>query len=283
MIHFLRKSAQLGELVKFSHSVFALPFALAAGWVASEGHPSPKILFLIVLAMVTARNAGMAFNRYLDAELDARNPRTTTRPIPQKVFSKRFVLSFSVLNAILFIIIAGRINPLCFFLSFPTVALLYFYSFTKRFTSLSHLVLGLILGISPIAAWIAVTGEIKFAPVLLGAAVLLWVAGFDVIYATQDDAFDRKESLHSLVVRLGIPQALKLSRLFHVITLGLLLLFGSLLHLGGIYYFSILLISFLFIYEHSLVHPSDLSRVNAAFFKVNGFISILFLCGVILS
>jgi len=279
----LRKALQIAEMVKFSHSVFALPFALASMLIASQGLPPARLIVLTILAMVALRNAGMSFNRYIDAPFDAKNPRTSSRHIPQGLLSRRFVLVFSLANAGLFILIASQINSLCLYLSFAAVGIVYLYSFTKRFTSWSHVVLGMVLGISPVAAWIAVTNRIDLPPILLGLAVIFWVAGFDVIYATQDYEFDRKEGLHSLVVRLGIGRSLIVSRIFHLLTLIFLFLFGRSLGFGGIYYLALALISFLFFYEHSLVSPRDLSRVNAAFFNVNGFISLLFLAGVTLS
>jgi 4-hydroxybenzoate polyprenyltransferase len=278
-----RRALQVAEMVKFSHSVFALPFALASMLVASQGLPPVRLVILIILAMVTLRNAGMSFNRFVDAPFDAKNPRTAARHIPRGLLSKRFVLAFSFANAGLFVLIASQINPLCFYLSFAAVGIVYLYSFTKRFTDWSHLVLGLVLGISPVAAWIAVTNRIDLPPILLGLAVIFWVAGFDIIYATQDYEFDRSAGLHSLVVRFGIGKSLILSRIFHLLTLLFLFLFGKSLGFGGVYYLTLSLVSFLFFYEHSLVSPKDLSRVNAAFFNVNSFISLLFLAGVTLS
>lgn len=279
----MTKIRDIAEMVKLSHSVFALPFALAAMLIAAGGLPPAQVILLIVLAMITLRSAGMSFNRFLDAPLDAKNPRTATRQIPQGILSRRFALAFSLVNAVLFIAVTAGLNRLCFLLSFPAIALAFGYSFTKRWTSWSHLILGLVLGISPVAAWIAVTGRLSPEPLLLGLAVIFWVAGFDIIYATQDYDFDRTEGLHSLVVRLGISRALLTSRLFHLITLGFLFLFGQSIHLEWTYYLALLLIGLLFLYEHSLVSPKDLSKVNAAFFNVNGFISLLFLAGVTLS
>ena len=278
----LTKIKNILEMVKFSHTIFALPFAMASLLIASRGLPSPKLLILILAAMVALRNAAMSFNRYLDADIDAKNPRTASRHIPSGLFSKKFVLGFSLINALFFIAISYWINPLCFKLSPFAVIVVFLYSFTKRFTHWSHLVLGLALGISPIGAWMAAVQEISLPPIVLSIIVLFWVAGFDIIYATQDYEFDRKTGLHSLVVKLGIAKALWLSRLFHFITLGLLLLFGIFLHFGWPYYLSFVVITGLFVYEHLLVRPQDLSRVNAAFFNVNGFISLVFLTGVIL-
>lgn len=271
------------ELVKFSHTVFALPFALASMLIAANGLPSFRLFFLVVAAMVTARNCAMSFNRLIDASLDAENPRTANRQIPQGILSKRFVFLFGLANAVGFVLLCGMINRFCLYFSPAMIALLIFYSYTKRFTAASHLVLGFILGLSPVAAWIAVRGTIDLPPVLLGAAVLFWVAGFDILYATQDLDFDKTKGLHSIVVRLGLVPALRLSKIFHLITLGLLFAFGRSLGFGGTYYLTLALVTFLFGYEHSLVSPKDLSRVNAAFFNVNGVISLIFLAGVILS
>lgn len=270
-------------MLKVSHTLFALPFALASMLAAAGGLPPAKIILLIVLAMFFARNAGMSFNRYLDAEIDARNPRTAARHVPRGIFSKPFVLVFALANAALFVLITYEINSICFSLSPIALLLLFGYSFMKRLTSLSHLFLGMVLGAAPVAAWMAIRGNLSVEPVLLAAGVMFWVAGFDVIYATQDYDFDKKEGLHSLVVRLGIPNALNLSRLFHVLTLGFFVSFGVLLKMPWGYFIALLLIAGFLIYEHSLVKAGDLSRVNAAFFTANGFVSLIFLAGVVLS
>ncbi len=278
-----QKIRQVGELVKFSHSIFALPFALSAMVVAAHGFPPLKTIVLIILAMVTLRNAAMAFNRYIDAEIDAKNPRTATRHIPKGILSRSFVLSFSLINAGAFLFIAHQLNHLCSLLSFAALLVAFFYSFTKRFTDGSHLILGFVLGISPIGAWIAVQGNLPMSVLLLGLAVTLWVAGFDIIYATQDYEFDAKEKLHSLVVKLGIRKALITSKIFHGLTFGLLLLFGFFSHLGYIYYGTVVLVGLLLGYEHALISPQDLSRINAAFFNINGAISLLFFVGTLLA
>jgi len=272
----------ISGMLKISHTIFALPFALASMLVAAGGWPSWRLVGMIVLAMFLARNAGMAFNRYLDADIDAKNPRTAIRHIPQGLLSKAFVLTFSILNAAAFVVVAGLINRLCLFLSPLALLLLFSYSFMKRVTHFSHLVLGLVLGSSPIAAWAAVRGEITWEPFLLGVGVLFWVAGFDMIYATQDYDFDREAGLHSLVVRLGIGRALMLARLFHGFTILSFVGFGLLMNLGWSYHVCLGFIGLLLAYEHSLVSAKDLTRVNAAFFNVNGFISLLFLGGVLL-
>lgn len=277
------KIRDLGELLKISHTIFALPFALSAMLAAAGGLPSPRLTLLIILAMFLARNAGMSFNRYLDADIDAKNPRTAARHIPRGVFSKGFVLWFSIVNAFFFSATTFFINAPCFALSPVALLLLYGYSTTKRFTALSHLFLGLVLGASPVAGWLAVRGSFDPPPVFLGLAVLFWVAGFDILYATQDHDFDRREGLHSAVVSLGVSKALLLARSSHALTVLLLFVFGMGLYLSWPYFAGLVLVAALLIYEHSLVSAQDLSRVNSAFFNVNGFISLLFLAGVALS
>jgi len=279
----IAKLRNLADLVKISHTIFALPFALASMLVAAQGLPPLRLFVLVVSAMFFARNAGMAFNRYLDADSDARNPRTASRHIPRGVFSKRFVLAFALTNAALFVFVTRVINPLCFALSPIALILLFGYSFMKRLTHWSHLFLGMVLGSSPVAAWAAVRGTIAPEPFLLGAAVIFWVAGFDLIYATQDYDFDREEGLHSLVVRYGISKSLVLARFFHVATLILFIFFGVRLHFGFGYHLSLMIIAALLFYEHSLVSARDLSKIDAAFFNVNGFISLIYLAGVVVS
>ncbi|MBI2082872.1 MAG: UbiA family prenyltransferase [Deltaproteobacteria bacterium] len=277
------KLADTLSLIKFSHTLFALPFALASMLVAANGLPPLRIILLILACMVTARTAGMAFNRYLDAEIDARNPRTATREIPRGVISRRFALSLSVISALLFVLSAAAINPLCLRLSPIALFFVFFYSYTKRFTPLAHLFVGIALGLAPIGAWIATTGEFGLESLILGIGVLFWVAGFDIIYATLDSEFDKKEGLHSVVVALGIKKALLVSRLFHVITFLGFSLFGILIEASWSYWFALAICLFLLVYEHTLVKPNDLSKVNAAFFNMNGYVSVVFLAGVIIS
>ncbi|MDO8461517.1 MAG: UbiA-like polyprenyltransferase [Deltaproteobacteria bacterium] len=279
----MSKLRDILSLIKFSHSIFALPFALASMLVGAEGIPPLKTILLIIAAMVFARSAAMSFNRWADAIIDAKNPRTRIREIPQGKLKRQSVLNLTLLFSVLFIVTTFFINRLCFFLSPVALFIIFFYSMTKRWTSLSHLFLGLSLGVAPIGAWIAVTGEWSWIPVVLGLAVLFWVAGFDIIYATQDLEFDKTEGLHSLVVRLGLKESLFLSRVFHGVALLFFVLFGMIGHLGLIYFVTILGIGFFLTYEHSLVKPEDLSHVNAAFFTMNGIVSILFLVGTVLS
>lgn len=269
------------ELVKFAHTIFALPFALAAMLIAAKGLPQWSIVGWIVLCMFSARTAAMGFNRIVDRKIDALNPRTANREIPAGKVSVGQAIALVSISSAIFVFAAAMLNDLAFWLSLPTLLLLFFYSFCKRFTSLAHLVLGLCLGIAPIGAWVATREKIELAPVLLGAGVMLWVAGFDIIYATMDDEFDRKMGLHSLVQKLGIPGALMLARAFHFAFIVLLIAFGLVAQLGGIFYDAVFLIAAFMVYEHAIVKPDDLRRVNAAFFTVNGIVSAFFLVAVI--
>lgn len=269
------------ELVKFSHSIFALPFALASVFFASGGFPSSKTLILIILAMITARNTAMAFNRLADATIDSQNPRTSTRHLPQGLLSKKYVTLFVLLNALLFIIISSYFNILTLYLSPIALIIICGYSYMKHLTHASQIFLGAALGIAPIATWIAVTGQLSLFPLLIGMGVLFWVAGFDILYATQDYEFDKKSGLKSLVVWLGIPKGLKLSRFFHAISMVIFLSAGWFQELHLFFYTAILLMGICLAYEHSLVKPHDLSRINMAFFNLNGLVGMLFLAGSI--
>lgn len=268
------------EMIKFQHTLFALPFALAAALVAAQGLPGGRTLFWIVTAMAGARSAAMGFNRIVDLEFDRLNPRTANRELPTGKISIRAAAVFVALAAGLFITAAFQLNRLAFWLSFPTLALLLGYSYTKRFTSWSHVVLGLCLGIAPTGAWVAVREEITVTPLLLSVAVLLWVAGFDIIYACMDIEFDRQVGLHSLVRRLGVAGALRMAALFHTGFVASLVLFGWRARLGVPFFISAGVIAALLVYEHALVKPTDLSRVNTAFFTVNGVVSVLTLIAV---
>ena len=262
------------EMIKFEHTVFALPFALMAALLAADGLPSWSVLGWILLAMVGARSSAMAFNRLVDLEFDRRNPRTATRALPAGQLTPAQVWLFVAVSTALLIVAAWQLNPLALALSPVAVAVIWGYSLTKRFTRYCHLVLGLAIGIAPSAAWIAVRGSLDWAPVLLTAAVVLWVGGFDIIYACQDVEFDRGAGLHSLPAKLGIARALLISRGMHIFTVALLLLLPRLAPLGVIYYLGVVVVAALLAYEHSLVKADDLSRVNAAFFTVNGFVSL---------
>jgi len=269
------------EMIKFEHSVFALPFALTGALLAFRQEHAElsfalwKVLWIVV-AMVSARSAAMAFNRVLDARIDGRNPRTRMRHLPAGILSRAFVWGFIAVSVGVFCIAAGELNPLCLELAAPALAMVFFYSYTKRFTSLSHLVLGLSLGIAPAAAWIAVTGSLDWRIVWLTAAVMFWTAGFDVIYSCQDYEFDRGEELYSLPRQFGIARALWIAKLFHLMMVGCLVELVAVFGLGWLSVAGIAAVVLLLIYEHRLVKPDDLSRVNAAFFTVNGYVSVLF-------
>lgn len=264
------------EMIKFEHSVFALPFALTGAMLAVRGWPSWRQLLWLVVAMVGARSAAMTFNRIADLRFDALNPRTRLRALPAGQLSLRFAVGFTVLSCGLLALAAYELNPLAFKLSPVAIAILLGYSFTKRFTILSHLVLGFCLGMSPIAAWIALRGDLSVSVLLLGAAVTLWVAGFDIIYACQDVEFDHRLGLHSIPRHYGIAAALTASAALNVLMLVLLVLVARMEGLGWLAFTGVALVAVLLAYEHALVKPSDLSRINAAFFTVNGYVSILF-------
>ncbi len=271
-----------GEMIKISHSVFALPFALAAFFVAAGGAPDWILLFKVVLACVLARTAAMSFNRWADASIDTRNPRTRGRALPAGRLRHGAVLAAAAASAGLFIATAFWINPLAFRLSPAALLVLLGYSYTKRFTSASHLVLGLALGLSPVGAWVAARNELALFPALLGLAVLFWTAGFDIIYACQDADFDRREKLLSIPARWGIARALWISRLFHLLALGLLASCGSIAGLGFAYFSGIMIVGLLILYEHSMVRGDDLTRVNVAFFNINGLISVVFMTATLI-
>ncbi len=269
------------EMIKFEHSVFALPFALTGALLAWRegglaGSTVLQKLLWIVLAMVGARSAAMAFNRVVDADLDGRNPRTRMRHLPAGVLSRGFAWGFVVFSALVFLFAARALNPLCFHLAPVALGVVFLYSFTKRFTSFSHLVLGFALGIAPAAAWIAMRGSLDPRILWLTAAVTFWTAGFDVIYACQDFEFDIETGLFSLPRRLGIAGALHVAQLLHLAMIGCLLALVWSLHLGVLSLAGVAAVAVLLIYEHSLVKPDDLSRVDAAFFTMNGYVSVLF-------
>ena len=269
------------EMIRFEHSVFALPFAFTGALLAfRESHlawrPFGVKLLWIVVAMVGARSAAMAFNRILDAEVDAQNPRTRTRHLPAGTLSRGFAWGFTMASVLVFLIAARALNPLCLKLAPLALGLVFFYSFTKRFTCFSHLVLGFSLGVAPAAAWIAVTGSLDARILWLTAAVTFWTAGFDVIYSCQDYEFDRSTGLFSLPARFGIAGALWIARLFHLIMVGCLVALAVSFHLEWLSLAGIGAVVLLLVYEHSLVKADDLSRVNAAFFTVNGYVSVLF-------
>lgn len=272
------------SLIKFSHTVFALPFALIGFTIgtldlARQGneHPFAWPLFVkMLLCMVFARSAAMAFNRYLDRRFDALNPRTATREIPAGAISPRSALLFTIVNSVLFIATTWTINMACFSLSFVALFVVLFYSYTKRFTALCHLVLGVGLSLSPIGAYLAVTGHFALFPLLFSFAVLTWVAGFDIIYALQDEAFDRSQKLHSIPAALGVRNALNVSSLLHVFSALFVIWAGTEGHLHLIYWAGALFYAALLVYQHMLVKPDDLSKVGMAFANTNGIASVVF-------
>lgn len=261
-------------MIKFEHTIFALPFALMSAVVAAEGIPAWRTLGWIVVAMVGARSAAMAFNRIADVRYDAENPRTANRALPKGLVSVGQAWMFVIVSIALFVLAAGMLNRLALVLSPVALVVVMGYSFTKRFMSWSHVVLGVALGIAPVGAWIAVRGTFGLPPIVLAVCVALWTAGFDVIYSLQDVEFDRKMGLFSLPKALGESRALFVSRLMHVAMVALLAWFGQIAGLGMIYYVGLVVVSLFIIYEHSLVSPTDLSRVNVAFFTMNGCVSI---------
>ena len=265
------------EMIKFEHTVFALPFALIGALLASGGLPTWWQLGWIVVAMVGARSAAMAFNRLADIHYDRLNPRTRERALARGTLTIQFAVLFTIAMSALFVMAAWKLNALCFYLSFPVLGVFFFYSYTKRFTSFSHLVLGFAIGSAPLAAWIAIRGKLDWIPVLLSGAVMFWIAGFDVIYALQDAEFDREAKLFSLPSRFGIPAALRFSTLFHVLTVLLLALTAALTKSGPIAFAGIVAFAAILFWEHRIVKPDDLSRVNVAFFNLNGYIGILLL------
>jgi 4-hydroxybenzoate polyprenyltransferase len=264
------------EMIKWEHSIFALPFALCGAMLAANGLPAVHQLAWIIVAMVAARSAAMAFNRLADISMDAANPRTRTRALPAKELTPQFVSSFVVVSCASFLFAAAQLNRLALLLSPVALAIVLLYSYTKRFTRWSHLVLGLALGIAPAAAWIAVRGTLDPRILLLTAAVTFWVGGFDVLYSCQDYDFDRQSGLHSVPRYCGIARALWIARLFHLLMLLLLVALVFAFGLGKLAVAGIVVVALLLVYEHSLVSAEDLSRLNAAFFAMNGVISVLF-------
>jgi len=264
------------EMIKWEHSIFALPFALCGAMLAASGLPTLRQFAWIIIAMISARSAAMAFNRVADAAIDAANPRTQTRALPAGALSLAFVSTFVAVSCGIFVLAASQLNRLAFLLSPVALAVVLLYSYTKRFTRWSHLVLGFSLGIAPAAAWIAVRGSLDPRILLLTAAVTFWVAGFDVLYACQDYDFDRQSGLHSIPRYIGIRGALARARTFHVLMLLLLIALVMTFGLGKIAMAGVVVVALLLLYEHSLVSPTDLSKLNAAFFTMNGVISVVF-------
>ncbi len=267
------------SLVLFAHSIFALPFAVIGFFLAVHTTDYAfdwKLLFLMLICMVSARNAAMAFNRYLDRDIDALNPRTAMRDIPAGRITARGALLFTILNCVVFVAATFFINPVCFYLSPVALFVVLFYSYTKRFTSLCHLVLGLGLGLAPLGAYLVVTGTFHIVPVLYTISVLCWVSGFDIIYALQDEEFDRQQNLHSIPAYFGKAGALRISEVLHVISAACVLIPYFLLNLGWLYLVGVAFYCGLLVYQHLIVSPTDLRRVNRAFMTANGIASIVF-------
>ena len=274
------------SLVKFSHTIFAMPFALIGFFLAirmNEIELNLKILLLIILCMVFARNAAMAFNRFADKEIDILNPRTAIREIPSGIIKPKSALLFTILNAFLFIVATWFINPLTFKLSPVALLVILGYSLTKKFTSLCHFILGLGLSLAPIGAYISVTGKFDIIPIMFSCIVFFWVSGFDIIYALQDEEFDKSENLKSIPALLGKKNALILSTTAHLIALIFVILPGIIAQFGIFYWIGALIFTGLLFYQHLLVKPNDLSKVNLAFFTTNGFASVIFASFTILS
>jgi 4-hydroxybenzoate polyprenyltransferase len=273
---FLRSVGVTLEMIRWEHSVFALPFALTGAMLAAHGWPPLSRLLWIVVCMVAARSAAMAFNRWADADLDAANPRTHARAIPAGLLSRGFAAGFTVVMSVIFLVGAAELNRLALLLSPIVLAVLFLYSFTKRLTRWSHLFLGLALGLAPSGAWIAIRGTLDPRILVLTAAVLFWVAGFDVLYACQDEVHDRGSGLLSVPATLGTGTAFFIARAMHLVMLALLLWLVVLFHLGAVAFVGVAAVALLLLWEHLLVSPHDLSRLNAAFFTMNGVISVIF-------
>jgi 4-hydroxybenzoate polyprenyltransferase len=281
------------SLIKFSHTIFAMPFAMIGFFLAATGSTGYFGLLtqdyrlvilkfvLVILCMVFARSAAMAFNRYLDRHFDAKNPRTAIREIPAGIISADKALWFTVANSLLFILTTFFINPLCFYLSPIALLVVLGYSFTKRFTALCHLVLGLGLSLAPIGAYLAVTGEFDWLPVLFSFAVIFWVSGFDIIYALQDEEFDRSQQLHSIPASLGKQKALWVSELLHLLSATSVVLAGIYGYFGWWYWTGVIVFTGMLVYQHAIIKPTDLTRVNLAFMTANGIASVVFALFVI--
>lgn len=273
---FFRSVGTTLEMIKWEHSIFALPFALTGAMLAANGVPRPMQIVWIIVCMVSARSSAMAFNRWADASLDAENPRTRMRAIPAGLLSRGFVGGFTVVMAAVFVLASAQLNRLTLLMSPLILAVIFSYSYTKRFTRWSHLVLGLALGIAPAAAWIAVRGSLDPRILILTLAVMFWVAGFDLLYACQDAAHDRTHGLFSVPAMWGIGAAFWIARLLHVAMLALLLWLVRAFGLGPIALAGVAVVAALLLYEHLIVSPRDMRRLNAAFFTMNGVISIVF-------
>jgi 4-hydroxybenzoate polyprenyltransferase len=269
------------SLIKFSHTIFALPFALIGFTLSIKDDLSkfnPLLLVYVVLCMVFARSAAMGFNRYIDRKFDAMNPRTKTREVPAGVISANAALAFVIITSLLFVATTWLINPICFYLSPIALLVVLGYSYTKRFTALCHIVLGIGLALAPIGSYLAVTGEFAWLPLLFSFTVLFWVSGFDIIYALQDEEFDVSQNLKSIPGYLGKKNALRLSEVLHVLSAAIVIFAGYYAQFGMIYWAGVIVFCSLLIYQHSIVKPTDLSRVNLAFGTTNGIASVIFAC-----
>ena len=272
-------------LVRFSHTLFALPFALASAWLAAGGRPATRVLALVIVRAVAARTAAMAFNRWLDRRIDAENPRTRGRELPRGVLSARAALALAGAAALVFQAGAWALNPLCARLAPVVLAVLFGYSALKRYTAWTHFVLGLALALAPLGAWVAVRGDLAgdlAPPLLLALGVLTWVAGFDLIYACQDEDFDRARGLHSIPARFGAARALRLSSVLHCVTFVALVLFAWRARLGWGFESALAVAAVLLYWQHQLVAPDDLSRVDVAFFTLNGWVSVALFLGTVI-
>jgi 4-hydroxybenzoate polyprenyltransferase len=297
----MNRVKKYASLVKFSHTVFALPFAIIGFFIGistsvlpqystiyNTEHPPlvfkgySKLLLLVVLCMVFARSAAMAFNRYLDSGFDAKNPRTAIREIPTGVISRQSALRFVVINCLFFIFTTFFINSICFYLSPVALVVVLFYSYTKRFTALCHLVLGVGLSLAPIGAYVAVTGKFELLPILFSLTVLFWVSGFDIIYALQDEQFDKAHQLHSIPAALGKLKALRVSAFLHLLSAACVVSAGIYGHFGWLYWLGVTVFIGMLVYQHSIVKPTDLSKVNIAFMTANGIASVVFSVFVLL-
>lgn len=278
---FLERAAVFGRMIKFSHTIFALPFALSSVIIASRDHGFSFLrLFWIMVAMVGARSAAMGFNRIVDSGMDASNPRTSIREIPKGDISVGSASLFVLASSIAFVLSSAMLGKLCFYLSFPVLAVLLGYSYTKRFTLFCHFYLGFAISLAPLGAWVAMTGSISIIPVLFSLALMTHISGFDILYACQDYEFDSREGLHSIPAKLGVKKALEISSYVHVASFVFFMAIGFASGLGIFYYVSAIIIGILLIVEHRLVNPDDLSKVNIAFFHINSVISVVLLAGV---
>ncbi len=271
------------EMIKFEHTLFALPFALIGMLLAARGLPEVSKVLWILVAMIGARSAAMAFNRLVDREYDAKNPRTATRALPAGLLTPRFVVGFTVFSSALLVLAAWRLNPLALSLSPLALALVFFYSLTKRFTAWSHAFLGLALAVAPVGAWVAVRGTLlELPPLLLGASVVCWLIGFDTIYALQDEKFDREIGLNSLPVKFGAKTALNIGRVAHGVMVLLLIAVGISANLGYFWQGAVGISAILIAIEHIIIKPDDLKRLNIAFFNINIAVGLILLLGTIL-